>query len=269
MFLIYYSEYMEKHTVSRLLGAPPGYVGHDEGGAFEAVRRKPYSVVLLDEMEKAHRDVANVLLQVLDDGHITDSKGRKIDFRNTIIVMTSNLGAELLADTATVPLSDGAMDPQRQLLIKERVLEVVRRHFSPEFVNRIDELITFNRLSQHNLKEIVDVRLRELEQRLVDKHMRLELDEAAHQWLANNGYDPVYGARPLNRLIQHKLLNPLARLILDGGVRDGEMVKVTVDHVKDELVVVRNHKASSPSLVDDLEDEMNIDGFESSRIDLD
>ncbi|RUS17598.1 hypothetical protein BC937DRAFT_89754 [Endogone sp. FLAS-F59071] len=273
MLRIDMSEYMEKHTVSRLLGAPPGYIGHDEGGAFEAVRRKPYSVVLLDEMEKAHRDIANVLLQVLDDGHITDSKGRKIDFRNTIIVMTSNLGAELLADTVADPLSGGAMDPdgtRRQLLVKERVLEVVRRQFSPEFVNRIDELIIFNRLSQHNLEEIVNVRLRELEQRLVDKHMHLELDEAARQWLANNGYDPVYGARPLNRLIQQKLLNPLARLILDGGVRDGEAIKVTVNHDND-LLVVRNHDAESPNLMDDLNDEeMNVDGSENSRgIDLD
>ncbi|RUP50216.1 putative HSP100 protein [Jimgerdemannia flammicorona] len=263
-------EYMEKHAVSRLLGAPPGYIGHDEGGAFEAVRRKPYSVVLLDEMEKAHRDVSNVLLQVLDDGHITDSKGRRIDFRNTIIVMTSNLGAELLADTASAPVAGAAMDldgTRRQMLVKERVLEVVRQHFSPEFINRVDELVIFNRLSRQNLGDIVEVRLREISERLVDKHISIELDEAARVWLADNGYDPVYGARPLNRLIQHRLLNPLAKLILDGGVREGEKVRVNVDVEKDDLVVVRNHEATAKwEEEEEMEDEMNLDKNTDGRM---
>ncbi|KAI8992194.1 heat shock protein 78, mitochondrial precursor [Mycotypha africana] len=232
------SEYMEKFSVSRLIGSPPGYVGHEEGGELtEAVRRRPYAVVLLDEMEKAHRDVSNILLQVLDDGVLTDSKGRKIDFRNTIIIMTSNLGAESLVNDS----NDGRVVSIRA---KENVLDAVRRSFAPEFVNRIDEMVIFNRLSKEALRDIVDVRLKEIEDRTADRRIKIDVDPEAKDWLGERGYEPAYGARPLNRLIQKKLLNPLARLLIDGGVRSGETAKVTVDKLPNgetDLVVQRNH----------------------------
>ena len=232
------SEYMEKFSVSRLIGSPPGYVGHEEGGELtEAVRRRPYAVVLLDEMEKAHRDVSNILLQVLDDGVLTDTKGRKIDFRNTIIIMTSNLGAEAL-------IADGNVNGEVSPRAKENVYEAVRRTFAPEFVNRIDEMVIFNRLSKAALRDIVDVRIKEVESRTADRRITIDVDTQARDWLGERGYDPAYGARPLNRLIQKKLLNPLARLLIDGGVRTGETAKVTVEATptgETELVVKRNH----------------------------
>ncbi|ORX74402.1 hypothetical protein DL89DRAFT_273747 [Linderina pennispora] len=225
------SEYMERFSVSRLIGSPPGYVGSEKGGELtEAVRRKPYSVILFDEIEKAHRDVANLLLQVLDEGHLTDSQGRKIDFRQTIIVCTTNLGSDLLA--ASDPAS-----PFRQL---------VAQHFSPEFANRIDELIVFNSLSRHAIREIVDVRLAEVQRHLDDRRIALEVSGEAKEWLAQRGYDPMYGARPLNRVIHKRLLNPLARCLIDGSVRNNETVKVTVEGKDEdrELVVVKNHEPS-------------------------
>ncbi|CAI2189426.1 16132_t:CDS:2, partial [Funneliformis geosporum] len=204
------SEYMEKFAVSRLVGAPPGYIGYEEGGELtEAVRRKPFAVVLLDEMEKAHRDVANLLLQILDDGFVTDSQGRKIDFRNTIIIMTSNLGADILAS------SDATDEGKVSDLTKSAVLDIVKRHFPPEFVNRIDDMVVFNRLTRMALRDIVDVRLREVQARLKDKHIMIDVDEHTKAWLAEKGYDSVYGARPLNRLIQKKLLNPLAMCLIE------------------------------------------------------
>lgn len=237
MTTFFFSFYRERFSVSRLIGSPPGYVGHEEGGELtEAVRRKPYSVVLFDELEKAHKDVANVLLQVLDEGHIHDSKGRKVDFRNTIIVMTSNLGANLLAE------SSGIHDTKGMLMIKEQILQVVRQHFSPEFTNRIDELVIFNRLTQNNITGIVDVRLQEIQQRLADRKITLDVDPAAKEWLGQSGYEPIFGARPLNRLLQNKILSPLARLVLDGGVRNGEVVKVIVNAEGDDVEVVRNHE---------------------------
>ncbi|KAM3579928.1 chaperone ATPase hsp78 [Umbelopsis sp. WA50703] len=236
------SEYMERFAVSRLIGSPPGYVGHEEGGELtEAVRRKPYSIILLDEMEKAHRDVSNLLLQVLDDGVLTDSKGRKIDFKNTIIIMTSNLGAEALVTDAT---HEGAVSD----ITKSQVMNAVRQNFAPEFVNRIDEMVIFNRLSHQALRDIVFVRLKEVEERLSDRRIKLDVDKAASDWLGENGYDPAYGARPLNRLIQKKLLNPLARLLIDGGIRTGETAKVTVATTasgQHELDVKRNHAPGS------------------------
>ncbi|KAH8554372.1 P-loop containing nucleoside triphosphate hydrolase protein [Umbelopsis sp. PMI_123] len=242
------SEYMERFAVSRLIGSPPGYVGHEEGGELtEAVRRKPYSVILLDEMEKAHRDVSNLLLQVLDDGILTDSKGRKIDFKNTIIIMTSNLGAESLV--TDVDHEDIVSDK-----VKAEVMHSVRQAFAPEFVNRIDEMVIFNRLSHRALRDIVDVRLKEVEQRLSDRRIKLDVEKEASDWLGEHGYDPAYGARPLNRLIQKKLLNPLARLLIDGGVRTGETVKVTVKKLPDgqnELEVKRNHAPGSEPLDND------------------
>jgi ATP-dependent Clp protease ATP-binding subunit ClpB len=208
------SEYMEKHSVARLIGAPPGYVGYEEGGALtEAVRRRPYQVILFDEIEKAHPDVFNVLLQVLDDGRLTDGQGRTVDFRNTLIVLTSNLGSEYLAS-----LPDGADVSQ----VRDQVMEVVRQSFRPEFLNRLDEIILFNRLGREDMKGIVLIQLRRLEER----KLRLELTEAARTWLANAGYDPVYGARPLKRQIQRNLQDPLALLILEGKLREGDTIRV-------------------------------------------
>ncbi|HEX2890498.1 ATP-dependent chaperone ClpB [Vineibacter terrae] len=221
------SEYMEKHSVSRLIGAPPGYVGYDEGGALtEAVRRRPYQVVLFDEVEKAHPDVFNVLLQVLDDGRLTDGQGRTVDFKNVLIVLTSNLGSEHLA-----ALKDG----QPAELARSKVMEDVRRAFRPEFLNRLDEVLLFNRLSRADMGDIVDIQLGRLGKLLEARKLTLDVDSAAKTWLANEGYDPIYGARPLRRVIQRSLQNPLAQLILEGEVRDGDTVKVTV--VNGELSV--------------------------------
>ncbi|KAJ1924860.1 hypothetical protein IWQ60_004938 [Tieghemiomyces parasiticus] len=239
------SEYMEKFSVSRLVGAPPGYVGYDEGGELtEAVRRKPYAVVLLDEFEKAHRDVSNILLQILDEGFITDSQGRKVDFRNTIIIMTSNLGAEfLLADQGASPRSPGLptgttgavpadeREAEVSLATREAVLGAVSRSFPPEFVNRVDDLIVFNRLARSALRDIVDIRLHEVQQRLDERRITLDADEAAKLWLADRGYDPAYGARPLNRVIQKKLLNPMAKALIEGSIRGQETVSVTTTDV--------------------------------------
>jgi ATP-dependent Clp protease ATP-binding subunit ClpB len=211
---------MEKHSVSRLIGAPPGYVGYDEGGALtEAVRRRPYQVVLFDEIEKAHPDVFNVLLQVLDDGRLTDGQGRTVDFRNVLIVLTSNLGSEHLA-----ALKDG----QPAELARGQVMEEVRRAFRPEFLNRLDEILLFNRLSRADMGDIVDIQLERLRKLLEARKLTLDVDAQARSWLANEGYDPVYGARPLKRVIQRSLQNPLAQLILEGEVHDGDTVKVTV-----------------------------------------
>ena len=213
------SEFMEKHSVSRLIGAPPGYVGYDEGGVLtEAVRRRPYQVVLFDEVEKAHPDVFNVLLQVLDDGVLTDGQGRKVDFKQTLIVLTSNLGARALSE-----LPEGA-DPS---LARREVEEAVRAHFRPEFLNRLDEQVIFERLNRNDMGAIVDIQLRRLEARLSGRKITLELDGAAKQWLADEGYDPVFGARPLKRVIQRHLQDPLAEKILGGSVLDGATVVIS------------------------------------------
>jgi ATP-dependent Clp protease ATP-binding subunit ClpB len=213
------SEFMEKHAVSRLIGAPPGYVGYDEGGVLtEAVRRRPYQVILFDEVEKAHEDVFNILLQVLDDGRLTDGQGRTVDFRNTIIVLTSNLGSDILAAQ-----EDGPIPP----LAQAQVMKVVRDHFRPEFLNRLDEIVLFRRLQRSDMAVIVDIQLAGLRQRLADRKIGLELDTAAMEWLAEQGYDPVYGARPLKRVLQRSLQNALAQLLLEGSVADGETVHVS------------------------------------------
>ena len=220
MIRIDMSEYMEKHSVARLIGAPPGYVGYEEGGALtEAVRRRPYQVILFDEVEKAHPDVFNVLLQVLDDGRLTDGQGRTVDFRNTLIVLTSNLGSEILANQP---------DGQDSAVVREPVMAVVRGAFRPEFLNRLDEIMLFHRLTRQQMKSIVDIQLRRLAAMLADRKIKLELDDAALAWLANAGYDPVYGARPLKRVIQRELQNPLAGLILAGRIKDGDSVMVSV-----------------------------------------
>jgi ATP-dependent Clp protease ATP-binding subunit ClpB len=213
------SEFMEKHAVSRLIGAPPGYVGYDEGGVLtEAVRRRPYQVILFDEVEKAHEDVFNILLQVLDDGRLTDGQGRTVDFRNTIIVLTSNLGSDILASQR---------DGEDVRMVEAQVMVRVRDHFRPEFLNRLDEIVLFRRLQRSDMESIVTIQLKHLEGLLADRNIHLELDNTARDWLAEAGYDPVYGARPLKRVIQRNLQNPLAGLILEGAVRDGETVQVT------------------------------------------
>ena len=215
------SEYMEKHSVARLIGAPPGYVGYEEGGALtEAVRRRPYQVVLFDEIEKAHPDVFNVLLQVLDDGRLTDGQGRTVDFRNVLIVMTSNLGSEFL-----VLQKEG----EDSSAVHDEVMQVVRAHFRPEFLNRVDEIILFHRLRREDMGKIVDIQLKRLDKLLEDRKITLELTPKAREWLAEKGYDPAYGARPLKRVIQKNVQDPLAELILAGKIHDGERVRIDAD----------------------------------------
>jgi ATP-dependent Clp protease ATP-binding subunit ClpB len=220
MIRIDMSEYMEKHAVARLIGAPPGYVGYEEGGALtEAVRRRPYQVILFDEIEKAHPDVFNVLLQVLDDGRLTDGQGRTVDFRNTLIIMTSNLGSEFLVNQKEGEDTDA---------VEDQVMEVVRAHFRPEFLNRVDEIILFHRLRREDMGRIVDIQMSRLLKLLADRKITLELDDTARTWLGNKGYDPAYGARPLKRVIQKYVQDPLAEQILQGKIHDGETVKIGV-----------------------------------------
>lgn len=216
------SEYMEKHSVARLIGAPPGYVGYEEGGALtEAVRRRPYQVILFDEVEKAHVDVFNVLLQVFDDGRLTDGQGRVVDFRNTLIILTSNLGADIIAGDAGEDLSDTTRDD---------VMNIVKRHFRPEFLNRLDEILIFRRLSHANMAAIVEVQIARLDKLLAAHNITITLSPEAKQWLADTGYDPVYGARPLKRVIQRSLQNKLAEQFLSGKIKDGDKVNATTSN---------------------------------------
>jgi ATP-dependent Clp protease ATP-binding subunit ClpB len=216
------SEFMEKHAVSRLIGAPPGYIGYDEGGVLtEAVRRRPYQVILFDEVEKAHEDVFNVLLQVLDDGRLTDGQGRTVDFKNTIIVLTSNLGSDVLAHQA---------EGEPAAMVQGQVMAAVRAHFRPEFLNRLDEIILFRRLQRADMSNIVTIQLQHLKALLAARKINLDLDKAAVAWLANEGYDSVYGARPLKRVIQRSLQNTLAGMILEGAIKEGETVHVSADN---------------------------------------
>ena len=215
------SEYMEKHSVSRLIGAPPGYVGYDEGGQLtEAVRRRPYSVVLFDEIEKAHPDVFNVLLQVLDDGRITDGQGRTVDFTNTVLIMTSNIGSRFILDEADAESRN------------EKALDALRGHFRPEFLNRVDDIIIFERLQAEDLKHIINIQLARVHKRLQAKGLKLQLSDAATALIAQHGYDPVYGARPLKRAIQHDLLDPLSLAILSGRFREGSTIHADVQDGK-------------------------------------
>ncbi len=224
------SEYQEKHTVSRLIGAPPGYVGFEEGGQLtEAVRRRPYCVILFDEIEKAHHDVFNVLLQILDDGRLTDGQGRTVDFKNTIVIMTSNIGSHRILEYR------GGFEGANYERMKEAVLEEMRRHFRPEFLNRVDEIIVFHALTEEHLKEIVEIQLQRLRGRLAERHIQLELDESARTHLVRAGYDPNYGARPLKRAIQKEIESHLARRLLQGQVRDGQTVVVGYDPQRGEL----------------------------------
>lgn len=232
------SEYMEKFSVSRLIGAPPGYVGFDEGGQLtNAVRRKPYSIILLDEFEKAHREVSNLLLQVLDEGTLTDSQGIKVDFKNTIIIMTSNLGADLFSMNVSTSTVAGTVGNENKISseLRSAVMDLVKHHFAPEFLNRIDEIVLFNRLSRSSLTEIVEIRIKEVAQRLAEKGMTLEITSQAKKYLADRGYDLTFGARPLQRAIQKELLNPLATRTIAGDVGSGSRIKV--DLINDNISI--------------------------------
>jgi len=226
MIRIDMSEYMEKHTVARLIGAPPGYVGYEEGGQLsEAVRRRPYSVILFDEIEKAHADVFNVLLQVLDDGRLTDGQGRTVDFKNTIVIMTSNLGSPIIQEY----FMDGHTDKSAHQAMEDKVLAELKKHFRPEFLNRVDDVIIFQSLDESELARIVDIQLGRLEQRLAQQNLTLDVDAAAKSLLAKEGYDPQFGARPLKRAIQEHLLDPLATKLLAGEFKPGERIKVSAN----------------------------------------
>ncbi|MEA3544984.1 MAG: AAA family ATPase, partial [Thermodesulfobacteriota bacterium] len=222
------SEYMEKHAVSRLLGAPPGYVGYEEGGQLtEAVRRQPYAVILFDEIEKAHPDVFNVLLQILDDGRATDSKGRTVSFKNTVIIMTSNIGSQYLLE--------GIRDGEIATGVIEQIEQELRQSFRPEFLNRVDDTIIFKPLRKNEIRQIVLLLIEELKQRMAENHLGLELTDAACDFIAEAAYDPIYGARPLKRFIQRQLETQVARTLIAGDVAEG--TKIIVDLVNDELIV--------------------------------
>ncbi len=229
------SEYSEKHSVARLVGAPPGYVGYDEGGQLtEAVRRRPYSVILLDEVEKAHPDVFDILLQVLDDGRLTDGQGRTVDFRNTLLILTSNLGSQALMD-------QGMSEEQR----RNTVMSVVRTAFKPEFLNRLDDIVFFHALDTEQLGAIVDIQVDALSRRLAARRLALEVSREARDWLAIGGFDPLYGARPLRRLIQSAIGDQLAKELLAGRIRDGQTVLVDVNDNDPGALVVRPADAAS------------------------
>jgi ATP-dependent Clp protease ATP-binding subunit ClpB len=242
MIRIEMSEYMEKHSVARLIAAPPGYVGYEEGGQLtEAVRRRPYSVILFDEIEKAHPDVFNVLLQILDDGRLTDSQGRLVDFRNTVIIMTSNIGGQLIVD-AGAQANDEAWGR-----VEQRVRDELRNFFRPEFLNRVDDIIVFRPLSREDLVSIVDIQLEHLQKLLGARHLRLEVTPEAKELLAAQGYDPVYGARPLKRVIQRELQNPIALQVLEGNFHEGDTIRVerAGDHLRFEPRAAAPERASA------------------------
>jgi ATP-dependent Clp protease ATP-binding subunit ClpB len=233
------SEYQEKHSVARMIGAPPGYVGYEEAGQLtEAVRRRPYSVVLLDEIEKAHPEVLNILLQLLDDGRLTDGKGRTIDFRQTVVIMTSNVGSHALAANAG---RDAGIDEGT----RREVMDALREHFRPEFLNRVDETILFHSLGRSHMGAIVDIQLRGLTKRLAERKITVHLTDAARERLVEEGYDPVYGARPLKRTIQRRLLDPLALKVLEGGFREGDTVDVGVANGELTFAVARPETATA------------------------
>jgi ATP-dependent Clp protease ATP-binding subunit ClpB len=227
------SEYMERHNVSRLIGAPPGYVGYEEGGQLtEAVRRKPYSVILFDEIEKAHHDVFNVLLQILDDGRVTDAQGRTVDFKNTVIIMTSNIGSQFLLDGVTE-------DGQIREGAKKTVMQELRTNFRPEFLNRVDDIVLFKPLTREEIRTIVDLQMAELRRRLESRRITLELTDAARDFIAKAAYDPVYGARPLRRYLQHRLETRLGRELIAGDIHDGALV--TIDAGEGGLTIVHRN----------------------------
>ncbi|MEB3181793.1 MAG: AAA family ATPase, partial [Nostocaceae cyanobacterium] len=232
------SEYMEKHSVSRLVGAPPGYVGYEEGGQLsEAIRRRPYSVVLLDEVEKAHPDVFNILLQVLDDGRITDSQGRMVDFRNTVIVMTSNIGSDHILDVSG--------DDSKYETMRKRVLDALRSHFRPEFLNRVDDIILFHTLSRTELGRIIRIQLKRVQNLLADQKIMLEITPEAQEYLVEIGYDPVYGARPIKRALQREVENPIATKLLEGTFVTGDTIVIDCD--EHELTFTKKPVMKVPS----------------------
>ncbi len=240
------SEYSEKHSIARLIGAPPGYVGHDSGGQLtEYVRRKPYSVILVDELEKASREFVTLFLQVLDDGRLTDGQGRVVDFRNTVIIMTSNVGAAFLNEMGEGPVPGP---------IRTAVMSAIQAQWPPEFLNRIDSIIIFRALSRANVRKIVDIRLKEVQERLESRKMKLVLSNEAKDYLGSVGYSTSYGARPLNRAVQNELLNPLSIFILDDRVRDGEDIKVEFDKHHNRLVIEPNHEGSGAAESMDVDD---------------
>jgi ATP-dependent Clp protease ATP-binding subunit ClpB len=238
MIRIDMSEYQEKHTVSRLIGAPPGYVGYEEAGQLtEAVRRRPYAVVLFDEIEKAHPEVLNVMLQLLDDGRLTDGKGRTVDFKNAVVIMTSNVGSHAIADRAR----EGRVDLDES--VRQELTEALRRHFKPEFLNRVDDIIFFHALRREDIRHIVDIQLAGLLRRLADRKITLELSDRARDVIIEEGYDPVYGARPLRRTLQRRLLDPLALAVLNGTIRDGAAVRAGV---RDGALVLEPAESAAP-----------------------
>ena len=220
------SEYQERHTASRLIGAAPGYVGYEEGGQLtEAVRRKPYSVVLLDEIEKAHPEIFNVLLQVLDDGRLTDNQGRTVDFTNTIIIMTSNMGSEIISERMNV--AEGHLSEEEQRKLEEEIMALLKRRLRPEFLNRIDDIVMFQSLGREEIREIVEIQFRRIARIAKKSHdLTLELTDAAKDWLAERGYDPAFGARPLKRVMQRNVANALAEALLGGRIHDGDVVRI-------------------------------------------
>jgi ATP-dependent Clp protease ATP-binding subunit ClpB len=221
------SEYMERHSVARLIGAPPGYVGYEEGGQLsEAVRRRPYSVILFDEIEKAHHDVFNVLLQVLDDGRLTDGQGRTVDFKNTVIIMTSNIGSNIIQEFFNRPAAGSSKEYGK---VEELVRAELKKYFRPEFLNRIDDIIIFHSLDEKQLEAVVGIQLQHLELRLAQQQLVVEVDASAKKFLAKEGYDPQFGARPLKRAIQEHLLDPLAMKLLEGEFKTGDRIKVTAE----------------------------------------
>jgi ATP-dependent Clp protease ATP-binding subunit ClpB len=235
------SEYMEKHSVARMIGAPPGYVGYEEGGQLtEAVRRRPYSVVLFDEVEKAHPDVFNVLLQILDDGRLTDGQGRVVDFRNTVLIMTSNIGSQFIVDAGAVA------SPEAWRAVEERVRNELRNYFRPEFLNRVDDIVVFRPLSREDLDRIVELQIARLDQLLVDRQLVLRVTDDARTLLADRGYDPVYGARPLKRVIQQMLQNPLAMAVLEGRFGPGD--RVVAEREGDHLRFEKENAPAEASL---------------------
>jgi len=240
MIRIDMTEYMEKHAVSRLIGAPPGYVGYDEGGQLtEAIRRRPYAVILFDEIEKAHPDVFNILLQVLDDGRLTDGKGRTVDFRNTVLIMTSNVASDLIQE-----MSRSERDSKE---MKDRLMDALRRTFRPEFLNRIDEIVTFRSLSLEDIQRIVDIQLKDLQKRLADRKITIELTAEAKKVLAERGYDPVFGARPLKRTIQRMVENPLALEILAAKFKEGDQIVVDLARDRETFTFRKEAAVAQPA----------------------
>jgi len=229
------SEYMEHHSVARLIGSPPGYIGHNEGGQLtETIKHKPYSLILFDEIEKAHPEVFNLLLQVLDNGRLTDGKGRTVNFKNTIIIMTSNIGGEYVSQMQTIGFGDNHLDSktensnfeEKKTFLKEKIQSALKSHFKPEFLNRIDEIIIFNPLKLDDICEIVEIQLSRVIKRLLNKNIKVNIDKTAKKWIANNGYEPEFGARPIKRLIQKEILDPLAEKIIHNSINQNSIIEI-------------------------------------------